>query len=278
MNLSRSILAGTLLAVLPLGSALACTTSAWTGTNKTATDANSGGPTNNIARYSGLCALRATASNIFVADNSPAGPTETTYAVRFYVHTGLTSGNAKIFSATTGDNGTGSETIGVTYNHANNFDFSINGASIGTVTGIQQNKWYSIDFIYKSGTSFNVDVAGAGGSPTGFNQNLTVNGIAAGSVGSATLGFISGSGVGALNFDEFDSSRADAKIGRLARGNARAEDPVVYDVFDIIDTAREVQSGPAVHTNAGQPDATEDGIMDVFDIISVARRVQLGNF
>lgn len=278
MNLSRKFLAGAILAVLPIGSALACTTSAWLGTNTTATNANSNGPAAGFARYSGLCGLRA-ATGVFVADNSPAGAAETTYAARFYVHTGLTAGSAKVFSATTGDNGGGAETIGITYNQAGNFDFAINGVSIGNVAGIVASRWYSVDFVYQSGASFNVDVAGAAGSTTnGFSGNLTVPGIAAGSIGSATMGFISGGGTGTLHFDEFDSSRAATKIGRLARGNARPETPAVYNVFDIIDVAQEVQRGAAVFTAAGQPDATEDGILNVFDIIAVARRVQTGSF
>lgn len=278
MNLSRKFLAGAIISLLPLGSALACNTSAWLGTNTTAVAADSGEPAAAFKRYAGRCALRA-APTVVVADNSPAGASETTYAARFYVHTGLTAGSAKVFSATTGDNGSGTETIGITYNQAGNFDFAINGASVGQVTGITASRWYSIDLLYQSGASFNVDVAGAAGAtPAGFTGNLTVPGIAAGSVGSVTLGFLSGGGTGTLFIDEFDSSRAATKIGRLARGNARAESPVVYNVFDIIDTAQEVQRGAATFTATGQPDATEDGLLNVFDIIAVARRVQTGSF
>lgn len=271
MPLTRKFLAGAIIALLPLSGAMACTVGAWNGANTTATDANSSGPpVAGFARYSGLCGLRTAASGVVVADNSPGA--EATYTSRFYVHTGLTSGNAKIFSATTADDGGGSETIGITYNSGSpgNFDFSINGASIGQITGITANNWYSVDFVFQSGASFDVDVGGASGNNLdGFSQNLTVAPIAAGSVGSATMGFISGSGVGVLQFDEFDSTRSTTKIGRLCRGDANGSGTVTAgDRFTI---TQELALPPVVAV--GQPDCNESGTITASDRFCVTTKL-----
>src|SRR5690606_24109310 len=92
--MTRNLLAGAVLAVLPMGGALACTTTAWNGG---ATTATAGDPTTGVARYSGECGLEVGASGGHVTDNSPNA--EAAYRARFYVYTGTASGNPVIFEA-----------------------------------------------------------------------------------------------------------------------------------------------------------------------------------
>ncbi|HMN35836.1 MAG TPA: hypothetical protein PKE36_10625, partial [Chiayiivirga sp.] len=83
---TRTLLAAALLVALPTSGAMACTISNWNGTN-TAAAANTGGPAEGIARYSGVCGL-AVDSGKYVVDNTPG--TEGTYRARFYVLTKAT--------------------------------------------------------------------------------------------------------------------------------------------------------------------------------------------
>ena len=125
MNFSRTLLAGAIFALLPLGSALACTSTAWLGTagpNTTiAEDPDSNNATNNtpdtgaVRRFSGQCGLQAAAAGqSWVGDNTPggAGGGESIYRARVYVYAG--QAGAKVFTATTTDNGGGTEVVGVT--------------------------------------------------------------------------------------------------------------------------------------------------------------------
>src|SRR5690606_29588190 len=142
--LSRNVLAAALLAALPMGGALACTTAAW---STTVNGATAGDPTAGFARYSGSCSLEPVAAGgSYVVDNSPVN--ETDYRARFYVYTGNPSGSPVIFRATDADDAGGSTLIEVTYNNAgNSFDFSANGAT-GSFGGVADNRWYAIEMYY----------------------------------------------------------------------------------------------------------------------------------
>src|SRR5690606_158724 len=126
--------------------------------------------------------------------------------------------------------------IGINYDSgAGQFQFSANGAS-GNVSGIQADKWYSIEFAYDAGNSFSADVAGA----NGFSASAGISGSpAAGNIESARLGWISGSGSGNLNTDEFESTRGVA-IGRLYAGDANGD--LMCDANDLSMTVSEVLS------------------------------------
>ena len=131
---TRTLLAAALLVALPTSGAMACTITNWNGTN-TATAANTGGPAQSIARYSGVCAL-AVDSGKYVVDNTPG--TEGTYRARFYVLTKATGGTATIFRAGASDNG-GSPVLEIDYT-GSAFNFRQNGTTVGSgVTGIQAN-------------------------------------------------------------------------------------------------------------------------------------------
>jgi hypothetical protein len=273
MNLSRKFLAGALIALLPLGSALACTTSAWLGTpgaNPTlAEDPDTNSATNNspdngaVRRYSGQCGLQAAAAGqSWVGDNSPggAGGGESIYRARFYVYTGQTG--AQVFSATTADNGGGTEVIGITFN-GSAFVFNVNGATVPSVTGVLPNAWYAVEFLYQANGAFSATVRGGGASAqTVVNSSVNAGAL---TVGSARLGQINaGSGTGNVLVDEFDSSRsAGTPIGRLCPADATGNR--VLTVGDIAAITAERNGTLA----AGQPDCTENGTLTVGDIACV---------
>lgn len=247
---SRTILAAALLTALPMGSALACTITAWNGTPIGSPTA--GGPTSTpaVARYSGVCAL-ATNSNQAVVDNTPAA--EAVYRARFYVLTKSVSGATTIFKATTADHGGGTNVATVEYN-GSAFSFTQNGSPVGSpITGIAANKWYSVEVFYKAGAAFTATVAGAGSDTAIGTVNVTT-GIGSATVGSAVLGVTSGTAT-SIGFDAFVSTRSeDTAIGRLCRGDANNDGNV--NSGDGIAIRNEFLNG----TNAsGQPDCNEDG-------------------
>lgn len=251
---SRTLLAAALLVALPTSGAMACTITNWNGTG-TAAAANTGGPSA-IARYSGVCALSVDTGK-YVVDNTPG--TEGTYRARFYVLTKAVGGAVTIFKATSADNGGGTAVIEVDYT-GSAFSFRQNGTTVGAgVSGIQANKWYSIEVFYKAGASFSASVWGAGGSTE--VGNVSAASAGAGTVGSAVLGVSSGTAATALGFDAFESTRSESTaIGRLCRGDANGDNSI--NVFDTAAVTAERVNGTLA---TGQPDCTEDGAINVFD-------------
>lgn len=252
---SRTLLAAALLVALPTSGAMACTITNWNGTG-TAAAANTGGPAQSIARYSGLCAL-SVGTGKYVVDNSPGA--EGTYRARFYVLTKAVGGAVTIFKATSADNGGGTAVVEVDYN-GSAFSFRQNGTTVGAgVSGIQPNKWYSIEVFYKANTSFSASVWGAGGSTQ--VGSVSAASAGAGTVGSAVLGVSSGTAATALGFDAFESTRSESTaIGRLCRGDANGDNSI--NVFDTAAVTAERVNGTLA---TGQPDCTEDGAINVFD-------------
>lgn len=268
--LTQSVLAAALLMALPFAAAEACGINAWNGNTAAATGTLASGPQlpagdpNKIARYSGFCALRAGPGQ-FVTDNTPNA--ESTYRARFYVYTG--NGSGKIFSATADNGGAGAEIVGVSFN-GSAFSFSgVTGAA--TVPGVA-NRWYSIEVSRVAGGAFSATVQGNGATTA-----TTVNGTSgAGTVGSASLGFI-GPGNGLFFVDEFDSNRsATAAIGRKCRGNALATDTII-NIQDRIAINNEILGQTAGTGVAnGQPDFNEDGVVSIQDRIQVNAIITAG--
>lgn len=258
-KITKSLLATALMAALPLSGAMACTINAWTG-NPSATAPDAAGPAQGVARYSGVCALSADAGE-YVTDNYPGA--EGTYRARFYVLTSAVTSAATIFRATADDNGGGAEVLRVDLGSGGTtLSFFQNGAQVGSnVTGLTAGKWYSVEMFYKTGTpgSFSATVAGnvtytGGVAPTGIT--------ASGTIGSARLGFISGTGP-AMRFDAFESTRsADTAIGRLCRGDANGATPATINVLDRTAVNNEILGSSFA---AGQPDCNEDGSINVLD-------------
>lgn len=269
-SMTKNLMAAALLMALPVGASFACTTTAWNGNTGAAAGAAAGGvafPTGNasrFARYSGSCALKTDAGE-FVTDNTPGGTGaggESVYRARFYVYTGSAAGSTgntgKVFTATTADGNTGTEVVGVTFNGT---AFSFSGATgVSTVPAVA-NKWYSIEVFHQSGGAFSATVQGnAATTPT------TVTGTSAAlSVGSASLGLITGTGT--VLVDEFESTRsADTAIGRYCRGNAAPGTDLVISIADRIAINNEIiGASTGVNTSSRQPDFNEDGVVSIAD-------------
>lgn len=254
-KISRSLLAAALMMALPVGGALACTVGNWNGTN-TATDAESGGPADGVARYQGLCAL-SVGSGDYVVDNSPSA--DGTYRARFYVLTRATSGAATVFKATTANDGGGTAVIEVTYD-GNAFAFSQNGTGVGSVNAAQ-GKWYSVEMSYEAGTGFDAWVWGAGSD----TQTGTVSGSAgAGTINSAVLGISNGTVSSNFNFDSFVSTRGEDRIPRLCKGDTNGDSK--RNILDVSSVLAEMRGDLIIN---GQPDANEDGTISILDVSTI---------
>lgn len=253
---SKTLLAAALLAALPMGNALACSIGNWNGAG-TAAAGNAGSPPD-IARYSGKCGLSVDGGK-YVIDNTPNN--EGSYRARFYVLTKGASGAVTVFKATADDNGNGAEALRVDFT-GSAFNFFQNGAQVGSVAGVQANKWYSVEVAYKAGDSFSAQVAGAANF-TG-QVNPVTSGIGNGTVGSSVLGAVSGTATG-MGFDAFVSTRTpDTAIGRLCRGDATSDS--IVNIADTIAVRNEFLSGTL---STGQPDCNEDGMIQVSDAVCV---------
>lgn len=263
--LTQSVLAAAMLMALPFAAAEACSKNAWLGNATAAAGVLASGPelpagnASKIARYSGKCAMRASAGQ-FVTDNTPNA--EGTYRARFYVYTG--NGNGKFFSATAGEDASGAEIVGISFNGS---AFTFTGPTgVGTVPAVA-NRWYSIEFLHQTGAGFTASVQGNAATTA-----TTVSGTSAtGTVGSAALGFI-GTGTGSFLADEFESTRsATTAIGRKCRGNANGTDTII-SLADRIQINNEI-NGALTGTGVapGQPDFNEDGIVSLADRTLVAQ-------
>lgn len=261
----RTLLAAALLTALPMGSALACTVSAWTGAGTATTADNAGGPGDGIARYSGVCGL-VVDSGDYVIDNTPGS--EAVYRARFYVLTRATSG-ATIFRATASDDGAGAEVIKVEFN-GSAFSFTQNGTAAGSVPGIVADRWYSIELFYKANDTFSAEVAGAA-TFTGSVAPITT-GIGNGTIGSAVLGVAAGAGTG-FGFDAFESTRSETtEIGTLCRCDANGNGDL--NIADRLTMNQELTGAVLA---SGQPDCNEDGQVNIADRLALNTRLLAGD-
>ncbi|MFA7487128.1 MAG: hypothetical protein WCY72_03455 [Lysobacteraceae bacterium] len=262
----RTLLAAALLTALPMGSALACTTSAWSSATP---NASAGDPTE-VARYSGTCALKADAAGTsYVTDNTPGN--EPIYRARFYVYTGSATSGSKIFAATSDDDGGGTEAFSVSVD-GGALAFAVNGTTVSTTVPVVAQKWYGVEALYRAGGQFEAKVRG-NASPS---EVSVVSAGNAGSVnvGSARLGVLSAtSNAVELAFDAFESTRSEAtSVGWLCRGEVTGDGLLnVGDVSTIINEAL----GNSFAT--GQPDATEDGLVNVGDVSTVISLILSGD-
>lgn len=285
MQLSRKILAGALIALLPLGSALACTTSAWTTATgaPVADDPDTNAGTNApeaaaVKRYAGRCGLApASAAPSFVTNDSPAA--EGIYRARWYVFTGITTGAPKMFEAFTADAGGGTSIFSATYDRAaGNLTFTAAGTTVPSIA-VQPNKWYSVEVFHQAGQPLTVSVEGNNTAVVDAAPlTSTSAGAVAGTVGSAQLGNINGAALGfaaapaptnnsGYAVDEFDSTRSATPIGRLCRGDANndAANNVGDNDLSALDAGAIVSEALNIAVAAGQPDANEDGRVTALD-------------
>lgn len=269
--LTQSVLAAAMLLALPFAAAEACTNNAWNGNTGAATGTLPSGPAlpagdpNKIARYSGLCALAATAGQ-FVTDDTPNA--EGVYQASLYVYTG--TGVGKFFSATADNGGAGAEHVGISFNGS---AFSFSGPSgVATVPGVP-NRWYVINFTHQTGAAFSASIRGNAATTA-----TTVTGTSAtGTIGSASLGFI-GAGTGRFTLDEFTSVRTAATpIAQKCRGNATGPADTIISIQDRIAVNNEIlglSTGTGVAP--GQPDINEDGLVSVQDRIQTNAIITAG--
>lgn len=263
-KITKSLLATALMVALPLTGAMACTITAWNGT-PSATAPAAAGPGAGTARYSGACALSATTGQ-FVTDNFPGA--EGIYRARFYVLTSAVTATSTIFRASTADNNGGSPVLRVDLGTGGTaLSFFQNGAQVGSnITGLTAGRWYSVELMYKTGSpgSFSATVAGN----VSFTGSVPVTPItASNTVGSAQLGFISGTGT-VMRFDAFESTRsADTAIGRLCRGDANGS--VTLTPADRATVTSELAGTLAT----GQPDCNEDGLITPADRACITTRL-----
>ena len=284
-KITKSLLATTLMAALPLSGAMACTIGAWSGASATAPVANS--PTGSAVnvRYSGICALGAGPGQ-YVTDNTPGA--EGIYRARFYVLTSaVTGGSATIFKATPSDDGVGSPVVQVDLGvGGTSINFLQNGAAAGTISGLTAGRWYGVELVYKTGTGgsgqFQGWVYGNNGAPQTTNaQSIT----ASATIASAQLGFISGAGP-AMRFEAFESTRsADTRIPRLCKGDANNSWAIAggsgapntgLTVSDAVLIRNEAAVSSISNHAPGQPDVNESGSITVTDAVTVRNLVATG--
>lgn len=287
MKLSSKILAGALIAAIPMSAAFACNTAAWSSATGApiADDPDSNNATNNnpdqgaVARYSGICGLRtAPAGASYVVTDHPTN--DATYRARFYFHTGALTQATTVFQAYS-DAGATTSVIQVQYtpNGANgSLSFTIPGSTVADVTGLEANKWYGVEVARTVGAPATVAVRGGGGGGVGGNpaqarQSITKLDVSATGTGNATGAGVETARLGAVNatnaalfVDEFDSSRGTTAIGFLLRADANNSGTV--DAGDVLAVNREAV-GAATFT--GQPDCNESGTVDSGDVLCVAR-------
>lgn len=276
------------LALFTGSQAFACSTSLWgaglTGgaggaqaaIGAVAAGQPNGGGGGTSKRYSGLCGLTADAVGEYVQDGSPQA--EATLIARFYVHSNLTSGTPVIFRAAEGAPDAANATVySIRYNRANQQFEAVNATGtvtpIGAASSALNNKFYHVHTTWTRATG-NLDVAIKGnGTNTISTFNLTGFPSSGGAAGPdfVQLGAVSGTAVGTVSVDAYESRRSTA-IPPLCRGDANGNG--LLNVGDRGTVGLEVL-GTALAT--GQPDANEDGTINVGDRGAIGTRVLNGD-
>lgn len=265
---TTTLLAAALLLALPTGSALACTVSNWSDATANALAGNQKGRNAEpaVPRYSGECALKAaTAGTSYVTDNTPGA--EAIYRARFYVFTGSATNGSKIFSATSDDNGAGTEAYSISIT-GGALAFNVNGTTVSPNISVAANKWYGVETIYRASGAFQAKVRGAGAAMETVANSAGNAGAV--NVGSARMGVLSATtNATSLAFDAFESTRSDTtEIGRLCPGDANGDG--LIGVGDAIAVSNEFPSNGTYAL--GQPDCNEDGSIGTGDAICVSAR------
>ena len=274
--ITRKLLCGAVLAALPIGSALACTTGAWdngeSNSNGLAdTTAIAGSPSpDGIARYSGACGLEpADGAASFVMDNTPAAEGAASsgggqpYRARFYVLAANPGASTAVFRATDADDGAGNELVSVDFD-GTAFTFFQGGAQTDSVN-VTAGRWYSIEIFYQVGEASTATVESGA---IGFSEVASLGTPASGTIGSIQLGAIDGAAnASALKFDEFESTRSETTaIGRLCRGDADGSG--ARNSSDGLAIRNEFLSGGSTLAT-GQPDCDENGSVNSTDGLCV---------
>lgn len=258
----KLVTAAALLAAMSFGStAMACSLGNWSSSSGAVVanqpDGAAGDPaadTSAVARYEGLCALRATGQG-FVQDNRPNGINR--IVARFYVLNGLSAGQTSTIYQGFGDENGGSSRFTITLSEAGLVTLT-DTATGQSVSQSSSSNWLSVeaDFGADAGAGFiSLSVNGAAAS----QQNSLNN---PGTLESVRMGNLNGAG-GALNFDSYQANRSTL-VGRICNCNANASADDAVNVQDVIVLVNEAGG---VGLASGTPDCNEDGAINVQDII-----------
>jgi len=221
-----------------------------------------GGPSDSpaIPRYRGRCGIRAVAIGDYLVDASPS--VEDSYNPRFYYYTGDRSGGtADIFQARSAS---GTTLLRVQHD-GNSLYFSANGGATTRSVIVADNRWYMVRLNWTTGAgngSLAITVTGNGNVTPLLTPAITGLNNQADRIEEARLGLISGTGAGAVAFDEFEARRYTAPV-RRCRGDAN--DDQVLNVTDLAMIQGEIVGGGAP-ISPGQPDFNEDGVVNVTDL------------
>jgi len=274
----KTILAASLLT---LGmAAQACTLTAWDDADA---GAKAGGPkeavpADVINRYSGICALDATAGTV-TNDGSAGngGPVdETQMIVRFYFRAVGTSGSATLFTAYK-EVGNTTPIYTVTFDGTNVLVTSNDGgtnttAAVSNPNTASTSHWHSVEIDWNQNAAISLWVD-SDANPIQLPNALAVAADAAAQpLGSSADGtsVISSVVLGGATtfanvyFDEYESRRS-SPIGRVLKGDGSGNSE--RDLDDIILVLNEVLS-PAATQSVGNHDADENGVVEFEDIIA----------
>lgn len=254
--------AAALLAAMSFAnSAMACSLANWSA-NSGAVVANQpngaagdpGADTTAVARYEGLCGLRATGQG-FVQDNRPNGINR--IVTRFYVLNQLSAGQTATVYQGFGNEAGGLSRFQVTL--ATNNTITLTDTATGqSVSQPGNGGWDSVQLDWGSDAAagfISLSVNGAAASQiTGLSNAGTLESVRMGNLNGAT---------GNLNFDAYLAQRSTA-TARVCNCNANGSTDDVVNVQDIVVLVNE--SGGVGLAN-GTPDCNEDGNINVQDIV-----------
>jgi len=260
---SKLMTAAALLAAMSFANnALACSQANWSSTSGAVVanqpDGAAGDPgadSTAVARYEGLCALRATGQG-FVQDNRPNGINR--IVTRFYVFNQLNAGQTSTVYQGFGNETGGSSRFTVTLNNSNLVTLT-DTATGQSVSQSGNGGWDSVqlDWGGNAGAGFvSLSVNGAAPSEiTGLNNAGTLESVRLGNLNGAT---------GQMNFDAYLAQRSTA-TERVCNCNANGS---VDDVVNVQDIVVLVNEAGGVGLSSGTPDCNEDGSINVQDVIA----------
>lgn len=215
-----------------------------------------------VSRYSGYCAMVASAPGNYVNDESPNS--ETKFYARFYVLAATTGGPVTIFRARNAANTT---MLAVRYT-GSSFEFVTRGSNYASSAPVVPGRWYAIQLSWLPGSAMTAKVQGAGSAA--LPLVTTEASLAGDRVDSVSLGWIEGAATGSITIDAYESRRLTA-VGRLCRGNADANH--VRNSRDQISAREEFLKSSLAK---GQPDCNEDGAVDSGDLVCMRNMEQSG--
>ena len=269
--------------LLTLGmAAQACTLAAWDDSDA---GAKAGGPKEAVAvdrinRYSGVCALNATAGTVTNdGTEGNGGPTtETNMIVRFYFRAVGATGSATIFQTFKEDSKT-TPIYTVTYDGANVLVTSNDGGTNATAQVLNPNTastshWHSVEIEWNQNGAIKL-WADKDANPAqlpdgngGFvvvapdaNNGAGTSGNATSVIESVVLGGTSS--FDEIYFDEYESRRS-TPIGRVVKGDASGD--VARSLDDAILIINESLS-PQFTIAVGNTDTDEDGVITFDDAV-----------